>query len=1451
MVSVSLILRAKGEELSKYIKVLAPLFDIKDLELILIAEPDEVINIKEDYIRYSFSGDYRGFKNFCFASSLGKRIIIIEAGMVITPEIVGKIKELIFDKDYLNIQYNRKKFLNIEKTMFFTHEDILIYNRGIKGLNKSSSIVIEDISLIASSIDLNVQKMLDGGFCKELYAWYEGFILNKDNKCILDFYNSLELGKSFLDCEKRIILDDIFYDKCTEGKYKNYLYIKKMIIDDKPLSETLNAINLLDFSCNDVYYSWIIEEAIIRDYHVFKILLSFDKEILSSFLKYLLNKSPYFKSLLYELIIQMQDSNGNLELYLKLIEVYSDFMSVDSGVYSIKDKLLELFEIYINAAFNYKKHEFIDKVFLARRDIKENRIDKGIDRLREINALGFSNVILHYIQRLRYEYDYYPYVLSICMIVKDEIKNIERCLKSLLPIIDSGIAELIIVDTGSKDGTYDIAKKYTDRLYSYPWDGDFSRARNYSISLSQGKYIFVMDADEEFMPQEIQKLIDEFSNPIDKEFNTYTFKIVNYTDILLKEYALLTQQRIFKNDCRFYYSSSVHNQPVFSNPVKNLDILIHHYGYIMTPEVKERKFNRTAAMLKKELEKKPENIYYRFQLSTSYAMHGDGKEALYNVELYMREIKGTGQINENHLMYLNNAASIYIGSGMLDEALLVCDKALEISPDFIDFIFYKGSILFQKKEYEKAKEYIKKYISKLNDFYELDISHDGRYSFYTLLFRDDALKMMAVICNIYGDYMGCIEYAAMINDYKVLKNCLHSIVNSFIKASDYNGLFKFLKEKTENEELVKIFGIFTSIYISKEPEKIKEGLCAFEVTSMDYLYLIDRYDIPSMEDSAAIPIFSSLLDEFLSYVPTKDDLLNVFLYRKYARYLLFRAGDFKSFKRFCPDILCKIFKKYMDLSAFIINSIEAFEIEEAEKSFLNNVAAGLIKFQSGDKIGFERLLRTSVKQYRQMEGIVEIIIGVFIKYNKYEDEKQEYLNSLKERLSSLKNSEDIDSIRAIFDVYNREEFYTPDVFSVKSLIYMAGNLFDEAKKTLLNGLKIYPNNIHILESLNKLYAIKGDYKKHCMYYVKAKLLKMEFGYDNCEKLLKISKASADRLKVLIGCVDATGVLENISDELKKRGIYARTINYYPANRAYASDFIMDVNIIDSASDILYNSTDAAAGLISEFDVFHFNFGTTLTFHNHDLELLFELKKTALMNFWGSDARIQPIAGRLNPYFKDIKTRDDAIRKNIEHMAKYISTCIVPDYEVFEYVKDYFKKVYIIPHVIDVKKYRPFIREPGNRIKIIHAPINPKSKGSRYIIRAVENLKSKYNIDFDIIQGLPHDTAIDIYRNSDIIIDQLIAGSYGRLAIEGMALGKPVICYISDFMKEKYPKDLPIISANPDNIEEKLEFLIKNKDMLPQLGKHGPSYIQNYHTPYKVIPKLIEIYSQQGGQLITN
>lgn len=82
--------------------------------------------------------------------------------------------------------------------------------------------------------------------------------------------------------------------------------------------------------------------------------------------------------------------------------------------------------------------------------------------------------------------------ISVCMIVKNEEKVLERCLQSLQGIWD----ELIIVDTGSADSTKEIARRFTDRVYDFQWIDDFSAARNYAFSKATCEYIYSADADE-------------------------------------------------------------------------------------------------------------------------------------------------------------------------------------------------------------------------------------------------------------------------------------------------------------------------------------------------------------------------------------------------------------------------------------------------------------------------------------------------------------------------------------------------------------------------------------------------------------------------------------------------------------------------------------------------------------------------------------------------------------------------------------------------------------------------------------------------------------------------------------------------------------------------------------------------------------------------------------------
>lgn len=82
--------------------------------------------------------------------------------------------------------------------------------------------------------------------------------------------------------------------------------------------------------------------------------------------------------------------------------------------------------------------------------------------------------------------------ISLCMIVKNEEKVLARCLDSIVDLMD----EIIIVDTGSVDGTKEIAKRYTDQVYDFEWVHDFSAARNFAFSKATREYIYTADADE-------------------------------------------------------------------------------------------------------------------------------------------------------------------------------------------------------------------------------------------------------------------------------------------------------------------------------------------------------------------------------------------------------------------------------------------------------------------------------------------------------------------------------------------------------------------------------------------------------------------------------------------------------------------------------------------------------------------------------------------------------------------------------------------------------------------------------------------------------------------------------------------------------------------------------------------------------------------------------------------
>ena len=119
--------------------------------------------------------------------------------------------------------------------------------------------------------------------------------------------------------------------------------------------------------------------------------------------------------------------------------------------------------------------------------------------------------------------------LSIGIIFKNEIRCLERCLKSLTPLRDAVGCELVMADTGSDDGSRAVAEKYADILFDFPWINDFSAARNAVMDRCSGRWFLTMDADE-WLDGDVKELVNFLRSNNRKDLQVCTVVIRNYEE---------------------------------------------------------------------------------------------------------------------------------------------------------------------------------------------------------------------------------------------------------------------------------------------------------------------------------------------------------------------------------------------------------------------------------------------------------------------------------------------------------------------------------------------------------------------------------------------------------------------------------------------------------------------------------------------------------------------------------------------------------------------------------------------------------------------------------------------------------------------------------------------------------------------------------------------------------
>ncbi|MDU5945959.1 MAG: glycosyltransferase [Paenibacillus macerans] len=232
--------------------------------------------------------------------------------------------------------------------------------------------------------------------------------------------------------------------------------------------------------------------------------------------------------------------------------------------------------------------------------------------------------------------------------------------------------------------------------------------------------------------------------------------------------------------------------------------------------------------------------------------------------------------------------------------------------------------------------------------------------------------------------------------------------------------------------------------------------------------------------------------------------------------------------------------------------------------------------------------------------------------------------------------------------------------------------------------------------------------------------------------------------------------------------------------------------------------------------------------------------------------------------REIRTRDEAVRTNfyahlddsydenaadrLEQWSTLFPACIVENEEASQYASKYHQRVYIVPFAVNPGELGGAPGAPKEAadgpVLIVH-PGTDVSSGSEFVEKAVSQLLQEgYNIRYENAQNLTRADAVALLSRADIVIDQLLHGSYGITSVEAMALGKPVLSHLREDLLPAMNPALPVVSANPATLYRKLIPLIESQELRNNLGQAGKDYVAKNHYLDAVIPKILDVYRQE-------
>ncbi len=368
--------------------------------------------------------------------------------------------------------------------------------------------------------------------------------------------------------------------------------------------------------------------------------------------------------------------------------------------------------------------------------------------------------------------------ISAAMIVRNEEENLPRCLKSIRDHVD----EIIIVDTGSEDGTIEIAKSFGVRLFEHPWEDDFSKHRNQSIGYAAGDWILIIDADEELSMGDIPSLKEALKEGRDTDSILISVESRGQGG----HRSIHNSIRIFKNIPEIRYEGRVHNELAGMRTGIYMPLRILHHGYALDRETQKKKFERTVKLLLLDVKDDPGNPRAHHYLGISYLSMNMYNEALRESERAI-ELCGTKNIKSD--LYSGSyyvAATSCMRLGDMDRAESLALEALKHYPSDLDSLFVLSKIYFEKKNMRLFFKHAANYLERVS---QLDRTGEG---FGTSIFQTAGFKWLGHL------YRGC-AWLDLGNDEKGRKELGRALVCCPDKAGYHHLLAGYYRRKRDFE----------------------------------------------------------------------------------------------------------------------------------------------------------------------------------------------------------------------------------------------------------------------------------------------------------------------------------------------------------------------------------------------------------------------------------------------------------------------------------------------------------------------------------------------------------------------------------------------------------------------------------------------------------------------------